>query len=169
MMSLHTLTRLNTWLLITSKGNPVRSKLLAVFLFLCCSAAFAGPYADELKQCFVKSSSSKDNITLIKWMAKAMVAHPALADFPAIKSSDKSNIDKEFAAYVQKILVEDCKKQTVATFENEGMGALEGSLELLAQLVLKELMSQKEVATEIGAFTSHIDQGKLMAALLSIK
>jgi hypothetical protein len=147
----------------------VRSKLFAIYIFLFCSAAFAGPYADELKQCFVKSSSSKDNITLIKWMAKAMVAHPALADFPAIKSTDKSSIDKEFAAYVQKILVEDCKKQTVATFENEGMGALEGSLELLAQFVLKELMSQKEVASEISAFTSHIDQGKLIAALMSIR
>ena len=122
-----------------------------------------------MKQWFGKSSASKGNITLNKWMAKAMVAHPALADFPAIKSTDKSSIDKEFAAYVQKILVEDCKKQTVATFENEGMGALEGSLELLAQFVLKELMSQKEVATEISAFTSHIDQGKLIAALMSIR
>ncbi len=147
----------------------MRSKLFATFIFLFCSAAFAGPYADELKQCFVKSSSSKDNITLIKWMAKAMVAHPALADFPTIKSTDKSSIDKEFAAYVQKILVEDCKNQTIATFENEGMGALQGSLELLAQFVLKELMSQKEVASEISAFTSHIDQGKLIAALMSIR
>lgn len=147
----------------------MRSKLFAIFIFLFGSAAFAGPYADELKQCFVKSSSSKDNITLIKWMAKAMVAHPALADFPTIKSTDKSSIDKEFAAYVQKILVEDCKNQTIATFENEGMGALQGSLELLAQFVLKELMSQKEVASEISAFTSHIDQGKLIAALMSIR
>ncbi len=102
-------------------------------------------------------------------MAKAMVAHPALADFPTIKSTDKSSIDKEFAAYVQKILVEDCKNQTIATFENEGMGALQDSLELLAQFVLKELMSQKEVASEISAFTSHIDQGKLIAALMSIR
>ncbi len=147
----------------------MRSKLFATFIFLFSSYAFAGPYADELKQCFVKSSSSKDNITLIKWMAKAMVAHPALADFPTIKSTDKSSIDKEFAAYVQKILVEDCKNQTIATFENEGMGALQGSLELLAQFVLKELMSQKEVASEISAFTSHIDQGKLIAALMSIR
>jgi len=93
-------------------------------------------------------------------MAKAMVAHPALADFPTIKATEKSSIDKEFAAYVQKILVEDCKKQ---------MGALQDSLELLAQFVLKELMSQKEVASEISAFTSHIDQGKLIAALMSIR
>ena len=98
-----------------------------------------------------------------------MVAHPALADFPTIKATEKSSIDKEFAAYVPKILVEDCKKQTVATFENEGMGALQDSLELLAQFVLKELMSQKEVATEISAFTSPIDQGKLIAALMSIR
>lgn len=49
------------------------------------------------------------------------------------------------------------------------MGALQDSLELLAQFVLKELMSQKEVASEISAFTSHIDQGKLIAALMSIR
>jgi hypothetical protein len=134
-----------------------------------CPIAFAGPYADELKQCFIQSSTSNDNITLIKWMAKAMVAHPALTDFSAMKSSDKAIIDKEFAAYVEKILVGDCKKQTVATLENEGLGALQGSLTLLAQFVLKELMSQKEVATEFSAFTSHIDQGKLIAALMSIR
>lgn len=147
----------------------MRTRLLSFFMFFWCQLAFAGPYADELKQCFVQSSTSNDNITLIKWMAKAMVAHPALTDFSAMKNSDKSNIDKEFAAYVEKILIGDCKKQTVATLENEGPGALEGSLALLAQFVLKELMSQKEVATEFSAFTSHIDQGKLLAALMSIR
>ena len=147
----------------------MRTRSFALCVYLFCTAVFAGPHADELKQCFVQSSSSKDNITLIKWMAKAMVAHPALSDFSAIKATDKSTIDKEFAAYVQKILVDDCKKQTIATFENEGMNAFEGSLELLAQFVLKELMSQKEVASEISAFTSHIDQGKLLATLMSIR
>ena len=147
----------------------MRTKIFAISVCLFCSAAFADPHADSLKQCFIQSSSGKDNITLIKWMVKAMVAHPALSDFPVIKNTDKSNIDKEFTAYVQKILVEDCKKQTVATFENEGLNALEESMELLAQFVLKELMSQKEVATEISVFTSHIDQGKLIAALMSIR
>ena len=47
------------------------------------------------------------------------------------------------------------------------MPALEGALETLSQLILKELMAQKEVSQEIGAFTRYLDQNKLMAALLS--
>ena len=142
-------------------------RILAICLCLSCSFAMAGPHADELKKCFTQATSSKDNLTLIKWMAKAMVAHPGLTNFPAIENNEKSLIDKEFAVFVEKMLITDCRKQTLDTFQNEGMPALEGALETLSQLILKELMAQKEVSQEIGAFTRYLDQNKLMAALLS--
>ena len=76
-------------------------------------------------------------------------------------------MDKEFAGFVEKMLVADCKKQTLDTFQNEGLPALEGALETLSLLILKELMAQKEVSREIGAFTQYLDQNKIMSALLS--
>lgn len=143
------------------------ARILAIGLLLCCSVAVAGPHADELKKCFTQATSSKDNVTLIKWMAKALVAHPGLTQFPTIEASEKSLIDKEFAVFVEKMLITDCRKQTLDTFQNEGLPALEGALETLSMLILKELMAQKEVSREIGAFTQYLDQNKLMSALLS--
>ena len=105
----------------------------------------------------------------MKWVAKAMVAHPALTEIPAIKPADKTNIDRDFAAYVEKILITDCKKQTIDTLQTEGLPALQGALEAQSQQLIKELLSNPEVNKEIGAFASHIDQNKLMAALLGLR
>ena len=143
------------------------ARIFALCLLITSSLAVAGPHADELKKCFSQATSSKDNVTMIKWMAKAMVAHPGLTNFPALEAQEKSVIDKEFAGFVEKMLVADCKKQTLDTFQNEGLPALEGALETLSLLILKELMAQKEVSREIGAFTQYLDQNKIMSALLS--
>jgi hypothetical protein len=46
---------------------------------------------------------------------------------------------------------------------------LQGALEAQSQQLIKELLSNPEVNKEIGAFASHIDQNKLMAALLGLR
>jgi len=86
-----------------------------------------------------------------------------------MKATDKTTIDREFAAFVEKILINDCKRQTIDTLQTEGLPALQGALETLSQQLIKELMSNPEVNKEIGAFASHIDQTKLMGALLGLK
>ncbi|MBU6368537.1 MAG: hypothetical protein KGQ65_02740 [Burkholderiales bacterium] len=106
---------------------------------------------------------------MMKWVSKALVAHPALTEIPAIKPADKTNIDRDFAAYVEKILITDCKKQTMDTLQTEGLPGLQGVLEAQSQQLIKELLSNPEVNKEIGAFATHIDQNKLMAALLGLR
>ena len=102
----------------------MRTLLLSLCLYLSHGWALSASASEELKKCFAQSSTSKDNVTLLKWITKAMVAHPALTDIPAMKPASKTQIDREFAAYVEKILVNDCKKQTVDTLQTEGLPAL---------------------------------------------
>jgi len=147
----------------------MRTLLLSLCLCLSHGWALSASASEELKKCFAQSSTSKDNMTLLKWITKAMVAHPALTDIPAMKPASKTQIDREFAAYVEKILVNDCKKQTVDTLQTEGLPALQATLETLSQQLIKELLSNPEVNQEIGAFAAYIDQNKLMAALLGLK
>jgi hypothetical protein len=147
----------------------MRAILLSICLCLSYNWALSASTSDNLKKCIAQSSSSKDNITLLKWMAKAMVVHPALTEIPAMKPADKTSIDRDFAAYVEKILITDCKKQTIDTLQTEGLPALQGALETLSQQLIKELLSNPEVNREIGAFATHIDQNKLMAALLGLR
>jgi hypothetical protein len=156
---------------MTTTPRSLTMRTMALSLCLCLSPGWAlsASASDELKKCFAQSSTSKDNVTLLKWAAKAMVAHPALTEIPAMKATDKTTIDREFAAYVEKILITDCKRQTIDTFQTEGLTALQGALETLSQQLIKELMSNPEVNKEISAFASHIDQNKLMGALLGLK
>lgn len=146
----------------------MRAILLSLFLCLNHSWALSGTASENLKKCIAQSSSSKDNVTLTKWIAKAFVAHPALTEILAMKPADKINIDREFAAFAEKILITDCKKQTVDTLQTEGLPALQDALETLSQQLIKELSSNPEVIKEIGLFATHIDQNKLLAALLGL-
>ena len=147
----------------------MRAILLSLCLCFFHGLALSASASEDLKKCFAQSSSGKDNVTLMKWVVKAMVAHPALTEIPAMKPADKTNIDRDFAAYVEKILITDCKKQTIDTLQTEGLPALQGALDAQSQQLIKELLSNPEVNKEIGAFASHIDQNKLMAALLGLR
>ena len=142
----------------------IKSLLLAFFITLSLPS-MAGPYVDELKKCLVESSSPNDMRNLVKWVARAIAAHPNLGDLYAISPAKEAEIDKNFAQYVERVLLENCHRQTQNLMRYENTDGLRVAFEFLGQVAMQQLMEDRNVTTAIGAFIKHVDIKRFEATL----
>ena len=86
---------------------------LCIACILFTASCWAGPYGDDLKKCLVESTSKRDNIVLVRWLSKALLAHPEVKDLAVIPNAKAMQIDKDFARYVERLLGENCSAMAV--------------------------------------------------------
>ena len=147
------------------------SKRIKVFLFpllltlsffqLSEKRSIAGPFGDEMAKCLVESTNSKDNISLVRWIVRVYGEHPDSNDFINLSIKDKEIIDKEIAALFNRLLLEDCKKETKMALNYEGDQVLFTAFQIMGQVAGRELNKEKNVAEAINKFLNYIDTEKL--------
>ena len=120
----------------------------------------AGPLGDEMAKCLVQSSNSKDNISLVRWIVRVYGEHPDSNDFISLSINDKEKIDKEIAALFNRLLLEDCKKETKMALNYEGDQVLFTAFRIMGQVAGRELNKEKNVAEAINKFLNYIDTEK---------
>ena len=146
------------------------SKRIKVFLFpllltlsffqLSEKRSIAGPFGDEMAKCLVESTNSKDNISLVRWIVRVYGEHPDSNDFINLSIKDKEKIDKEIAALFNRLLLEDCKKETKMALNYEGDQVLVTAFQIMGQVAGRELNKEKNVAEAINKFLNYIDTEK---------
>ena len=122
--------------------------------------SIAGPFGDEMAKCLVQSTNSKDNISLVRWIVRVYGEHPDSNDFINLSIKDKEKIDKEIAALFNRLLLEDCKKETKMALNYEGDQVLFTAFQILGQVAGRELNKEKNVAEAINKFLNYIDTEK---------
>ena len=123
--------------------------------------SIAGPFGDEMAKCLVQSTNSKDNISLVRWIVRVYGEHPDSNDFINLSIKDKEKIDKEIAALFNRLLLEDCKKETKMALNYEGDQVLFTAFQIMGQVAGRELNKEKNVAEAINKFLNYIDTEKL--------
>ena len=130
------------------------------FFLLSEKRSIAGPFGDEMAKCLVQSTNSKDNISLVRWLVRVYGEHPDSNDFINLSINDKEKIDKEIAALFNRLLLEDCKKETKMALNYEGDQVLFTAFQILGQVAGRELNKEKNVAEAINKFLNYIDTEK---------
>ena len=122
--------------------------------------SIAGPFGDDMAKCLVQSTNSKDNISLVRWIVRVYGEHPDSNDFINLSIKDKEKIDKEIAALFNRLLLEDCKKETKMALNYEGDQVLFTAFQIMGQVAGRELNKEKNVAEAINKFLNYIDTEK---------
>lgn len=130
---------------------------LIVALFSLTCQAHAGPYADDLKKCLVESSSPKDLTLLVRWIAKAINAHPNLSDISALSEGKKVEVDKQLARYFERVLFQDCGAAVRDLVKYENVDGMRLAFEFLGQVAMKQVMEDPKVAQSVSDFTKYIN------------
>lgn len=131
--------------------------LLMTVVFWAASQAQAGPYADELKKCLVESSSPKDLTLLVRWIAKAINAHPQLSDISALSERKKADIDQQLARYFERVLFEDCQAPVRDLIKYENADGMRVAFEFLGQVAMKQVMEDPRVTQSVSDFSKYIN------------
>lgn len=139
--------------------------LLSLALLAPAGAAHAGPTTDALSRCLVQSASSDDRVDMVLWMFSAMSLHPDVKQYSRFTDADRARINQSMGALMTRLLVEDCRAQTVAALRADGKPAIETAFGVLGEQAGEGLMSNPAVSRGISAMAETADLealGKVM-------
>ena len=128
-------------------------------------SADAGPYADDMAKCLVKSASSEDRTVLVKWIFSVIALHPDLAPMTTISAAQRAGITKDAGALFQRLLVESCRSETQQAIQNEGTQTIAYAFQVLGQVATRGLFTDPHVAEGMQSLAKTIDEGKIKALL----
>lgn len=106
----------------------------------------AGPYADDMAKCLVKSTTAEDKSTLVQWMFATMSLHPDVKWMAALTADQRETLNKNTAKLFETLLTKTCLAETKQALQYEGPSTIESSFSVLGQVAARELFANPAVA-----------------------
>lgn len=122
------------------------------------SPAGAGVYGDELSKCLVESAGAKDRATFVVWMFSAMSYHPDVAGYSTLTDAQRTAMAGDAGGLMQRLLVKDCRQQSVKALKYEGASALPDAFRLFGEVAMQGLTSHPAVSAGLEELGQGIDQ-----------
>ena len=138
---------------------------LAVFTCSAPERVAAGPYADDMAKCLVKSASPEDRTLLVKWIFSAISLHPDLASMSAISTQQRDALTKSAGALFQRLLLESCQSETQQAVQNEGPQTIQYAFQILGQVATRGLMTDPHVLEGMKSLGKGLDEERLKTLL----
>lgn len=126
-------------------------------------AASAGVYSDDLAKCLVKAASPADVSVFMVWLFSAMTLQPDVAPYSSMTDAQRDAAAKKAAELLQRLMTEDCRKETVAAVKFEGPASIETGFNVFGQVAGRGLFSNPSVAAGMGRMQAYFDVSKLEA------
>lgn len=142
-----------------------RPKLLAACSVAVLSMVFsmpasAGLYGDDLGKCLVKSTTTADKHTLVRWLFSLAALHPDLKSIASISAEQRDEINKSVGALFERLLTVSCKTEAQQALLFEGPSTFESSFQILGQVAGHELFSDPLVSSGMEGMLKYVDQEK---------
>jgi hypothetical protein len=125
------------------------------------SPALAGPYADEMARCLVRSTSPADRNALVRWLFAAGAMHPEVMAIVSVSDAQRDELNRGMARLLERLLAESCRAETHDAAKYEGSGSFEAAFQVLGQVAGRELFSHPAVAGSMTEVTKYLDKHKL--------
>ncbi len=129
----------------------------------------AGPYADQLSKCLVRSTTSADKSLLVQWLVAMCTLHPDAKWMSNISDARRTELNKNTAGIFERLLTEGCRNEARDAVKYEGEAAIESSFNVLGQVAARELFSNPNVASSMAEFGKVVDLEKIKKAVAGDK
>ena len=144
-----------------------RALLIGLALMGATQMSVAGPTVDQLSDCLMKSTTATDKTAVLQWTFVALSSHPDLKAFSNVTDAQRTQLDKNLAQVLQRILVEQCSAQTKAVIQAEGLQAVGDSFQELGQITGEEILKNPEVKGQLQSVLRYVDLNKLVTTFLT--
>lgn len=129
----------------------------ALSFTLWAGAAQASPQSDALSKCLVESSTGKDRVVFVKWLFAALSANPDVAPLAKVTPDEQTDLNRQAASIVQRLILTDCHAEAVAAIRQDGEAVLSTSFEPFGRVAAQELMSDPSVGRALASVGDYID------------
>jgi hypothetical protein len=130
---------------------------------LTATGAKAGIYTDDLSRCLVAHTDDNDRTVLVRWFFAQATLNPVVQSLgvPSDAAREKANI--EAGVLFNRLLLTDCRAQTITALKNEGTSALAEGFDGVGEAAGRGLMHAPEVVAGIATFLKYLDRPGLAA------
>jgi hypothetical protein len=129
-------------------------------------AAFAGPHADELGRCMLRSTSKEDRALMVRWIFTTAALHPNVEPLARVSGEQRQSASRSMAGLVEQLAMQTCRAELVQAVRAEGPGAVEASLQLVGRVAGQELFAEPRVMAGAMDVTRYLDQRKIADLVL---
>jgi hypothetical protein len=123
--------------------------------------AQAGPYADDMAKCLVRSTTAADRTSFVRWFFAAAASHPAVQSLASVSAEQRDEANKSTAALFQKLLTESCRTEVQQAVKYEGRQTIGSSFQVFGEVAGRELFTDPSVTQAMGGFEKYFDKQKL--------
>lgn len=149
----------------SSRPQMIKHSLLALALASLTVGAAAQPAVDAFSKCLADHTTGKDRKDLARWIFVAMGAHPEMRAIAELAPTAPQESSKTAGELFTRLMVESCPDQARAAVQARGGAAIQAGFNVLGQLAMQELMSDREVAARMGLLEQYVDTAKLQSVL----
>lgn len=125
----------------------------------------AGPNKDEFLTCLVEKTSTSDRTVFFRWLVRVINSHPDVQQMSGLSGDERSKIDRDAAAYIERLVAIDCAGPGQQAAKLEGVNVVVEALRHLGKSTMAGVMQNPVVASEGQAFAQYLDKAKLAASL----
>jgi hypothetical protein len=119
-------------------------------------SASAGEATDRLSVCLVSNTTRAENISLVRWIVAAYIAHPDVADLANPSRSQITKVNKDLAHIFERLL-KTCKSELRTAFIVDGEYAIEASFTVLGEAAGQSLFRDRSVNAALEGFIPFMD------------
>ena len=123
----------------------------------------AGPYAEDLAKCMVRTSTPADRAEFVKFLFSAMAQHPDVSSMANIPRRQMESTVKASGELIQRLLLQSCRTETQQAIHYEGMEAVFYSYQFYGQAMAAELFGNPIVAAKMKDLNNYLDADKFKA------
>lgn len=127
--------------------------------------ASAGVYADDMSKCLVRSTTEADQAQLVGWLFAAISSHPTVKPMTNLTDAQRDAAVQKAGGLMQRLMLVDCRKETVDALKYEGTGSIGQAFGVLGQAAMRGLMGDPKVADGMAGLGKAIDESKFAEML----
>jgi hypothetical protein len=139
-------------------GYGVAAATLILTAGLHAAPTQAGLYQDDLSRCLVAAAKPEDRDALLRWIFAAMASNPKIRDMAKVSQQQSETLSKDAAGLMQRLILEDCRKQTIDAIKYEGAGAIQNAFGTLGQIAMSDLMREESTNAYMGQLDTYLDR-----------
>lgn len=119
--------------------------------------AFPNAQSKALADCVVLSTTGRDRLVMIRWIAVGIGSADSMKDAIIVKTGAKEAADRGMAAIFTRLFTVDCRKEAAPLLKANDENGVRAAFGQLGRMAMSELMNDPLVGASLGAFVQYAD------------
>lgn len=119
--------------------------------------AFPNDASKALSECVVLSTTGRDRLVLIRWVAVSIGSANSMQDAITIKPGAKEEADRKMGALFTRLFTVDCRKEAAPLLKGNDNAGVEAAFGQLGRIAMNELIGDPQVEESLTGFVQYAD------------